>query len=778
MFFKLKNFSLPFGLFALEVNIIDHLPPCRYHETVLRDAQSRLPSAEYLSDDEEQFYSAEEGDSSRSVTPERRRPESSSGGESENSEIESPDEEDDVSPPDTSASGQRLALGSQRSCGQCSVSMVQEHDSIGPELETVVRGGNLSVVSWQEGSAQGSHKRELSTPSLQDHKSPKKLKLRTSLFQPICSGTRQERLMNQLRESVSPAKRKILSNSGEENVSPAKKPLTESPYKRMRLGYFDSSESEDDDGYTRSRSRRKRQKLNELVNKRPRPVRKSCESSSEDDNHKRLRNSKQTDGDRSDSDEDHSEAVGDEKGRVQDTKMNGFPNNSETSHSVQNIRGRTLRARRTSNISSNNNAPSIYPHPNKSEDHTRSVQRAVEQPGALRIARNVEVSDRTLRAGSVTRSSSEAKQSQSKMGDLGVRNALGKILPLHQFKAPAAPQSPLKSLDGALRSPQSNLNRSETSAPEDIVPNISKRLRRASGAFVLLHKLVPSLSQSSPQQGGQAQYQKTNSSPSQHQEEADDRQHQSESIETFPAKSGSAASKRSFNENPFQDIELTPPSKVPTVESDTTQASSTPAESLSVECMETDDSFRVSANGVASSPMEVNTGIGERPIARAKRRSQGKTVAERFRNFWNKKNIGSNLKSLFAKPTASPPSKSSASAPQRETNHGLNQLSGRVNALSDPNNSTPVTFLSSESPVRLPIVSSPTKSSSQPLHTPPFGDHYTPPILPPSGDHYTPPISPPSSSQRPQNLNSGLSTPQTMGARTRGDFAGGEFLGL
>ncbi|RUS73945.1 hypothetical protein EGW08_018283, partial [Elysia chlorotica] len=259
-------------------------PQYRYHETVLREAQSRAPLSEHQNDDEEQFFSAEEGDSSRSVTPERQRSESSSGEEISDIEEESTPPSERVNPQPT-----------QHSCGQCNVSLIQDHDSIGPELG---RGSNHSVISSP--SVSNTHKRVMSANSLQDDgTSSKRIKLRTksSPFQPICSGTRQQRLIKQLSESLSPAKRKIPLEDEGESASPHKKALTDSSLKRVRLGYIESSESEEDGVDSRGRSRRKIPKMGKYVSKRGRVCRQSAESSSEEDNHKKLKSSRESDRD-------------------------------------------------------------------------------------------------------------------------------------------------------------------------------------------------------------------------------------------------------------------------------------------------------------------------------------------------------------------------------------------------------------------------------------------------------------------------------------------------
>ncbi|GFN96063.1 hypothetical protein PoB_002256900 [Plakobranchus ocellatus] len=256
-------------------------PQYRYHENVLRDAQRRLQPLQQaedtacFSDDDEQFYSAEEGDSSSSVTPERRRPESSSGEEQISDEESGEEELTDVG---SSLVSSPLQLPSSRrstrSYGQCNVSVFQEHDSIGPELEAASRG-HENLMSRQNNSS--ILKRTCPTADI-DQEIPKRIKLKTrrSPFQPICSGSRQQRLINCLNSSLSPGKRKIQSCIDEVAAPPNKKMLNDSPSKRKRLGYFDSSESEPDkEEEQRGRSRRKKGKLSQSVKKRKKMFRQN-----------------------------------------------------------------------------------------------------------------------------------------------------------------------------------------------------------------------------------------------------------------------------------------------------------------------------------------------------------------------------------------------------------------------------------------------------------------------------------------------------------------------
>ena len=692
--------------------------------------------SEYLNDDEEQFYSAEEGDSSRSVTPERRRPESSSG--EENSDIETLNREEATSL-QPSVSNERInTVPNQRSCSNSNVSLIQEHDSIGPELEETARGSNHSIAS-------ASHKRVLSVGCTQDQKSPKRLKLRTSPFQPICSGHRQQRLIKQLSESLSPAKRKIpRDDDDEENASPNKKAFTESCSKRVRLGYFESSESEDDDVYRRGRSRRKKPKLSKIGIKTGRLGKQSAESSSEEDNCNRLKKSRESELDDKNSnlDEEDPETF---QGKVDggkvvnsklSTKVHALQIGNGFSNSPQSQGRKILRARHISSAGSNNNAYSInsqslgaehekYP---EDVDHSPKVE-GVDQPTVkLRSMRNVEASKCNLRASQ----SLGSEQGHGKMGDLGVRNAQGKVFPLHQFRSPVAPHSPPEpSLRGTC-APKKNDSASGAPNPAEKLSNISQRLRRGSGAFVLLDKLSPSLTKFIPQQQSKVKNGTKDANPSQHCNGDIDMQQQPESSILTPTLHNFASTKETLSENPFQNIELTPPSKMisDSLEGDTTQDQNAIHGHFTLDAMETNDPPTADDSSVATSPAAVETDF-KRPIIRAKRRSLGKTMAERFHNFWTKKNVGPKLKSIFSKTPASQISKPNTVTLGNRAVHAFDHSSSNVNLLphhNAPNTSAPVTFLSSdstESQSSLP----PSKSASQLLGDSPAVRHHTLPLL-------------------------------------------------
>ncbi|GFS10827.1 hypothetical protein ElyMa_001332300 [Elysia marginata] len=749
----------------------------RYHEAVLREAQRRAPpppSVEYLSDEDEQFYSAEEDNTSRSVTPERERPESSSGGE-QDSDNDS-DEVETTSPESSRLNGDRGLLSSQHSGGEGNVSLArQDHYNISPELEAIARRGNSNSLSPRIESATGSQKRVLScmTTPQQQEISPKRLKVRTrtSPFQPICSGIRQQRLIHRLSaEILGPAKRKIQSDNDEENVSPTKKALVKEHTKRVRLGYFDSSESEDSDSDRRGRSRRKRAKLSKNGSKRQRSDRHAAsESSSEEDRHKRLRNSSRLDVEEDDivSDSDNSLA---NQEKYEGSQVDGedfhetvhaIPDDNEAVNGRLYPRGRTLRGgRQLPSVRSSNNANGIGPQSVSTTeermleiaDHSVPDQKLCPLSASLRLERTVKKSDGNLRAELGECQSSEARQGHGKMGHHGVRNAQGKVLPVHQFRTPAvAPLRPPEPAGKTYQAPKTDNSAPPDTTPHTHVPNISKMLRRASGAFVRLQRIPPSLSQSKPQPDVKEDHGANSLDASQQNNDGIERKLQQAKItaasnstaySSASSKCGSSPAKRSLSDNPFENVELVPPSKSPHVlpETDDPPPINHPTDTASVgtDFMETDDSYKVAVNGVVFSPTEAKTLHAERPKLRAKR-TLGKTVAERFRNFWTKKNIGSNLKSIFSKPvTSSPTSKFNHVMSGNKTvgldvyNHASSDTNTHLLNGNGVNTEAPtVTFLTSEDAVRLPCVPSSSPASQSMMSRPADSDHAPTLSLPP-----------------------------------------------
>ncbi|KAH9514112.1 hypothetical protein Btru_030287 [Bulinus truncatus] len=214
-----------------EVSDDEDRPTYDYHKNVFSEAEvdTRYNSSIHLSN-EEHYLTADEGDSVRSITPPRNRPESSSGEEFSDSDVGQDDEDDDDNNERNSLQEQTETvlnatkskkLLSKKSCGQCNVSTFQEHDSIGPELETARQTNKRSVSSIQNKSLMASPAVSSTFPKTSkssNHNSP---------FKPISSDSKL-------------------------NISSVNSSVQDRSGKRKRLGYFDSSDSEESEQMEKS----------------------------------------------------------------------------------------------------------------------------------------------------------------------------------------------------------------------------------------------------------------------------------------------------------------------------------------------------------------------------------------------------------------------------------------------------------------------------------------------------------------------------------------------
>ncbi|XP_005109168.1 uncharacterized protein LOC101856611 [Aplysia californica] len=275
-------------------------PRYTFHEDVLREAQINAPiaagtsvtgaippphiSSGILSDDE--FFSAEEGDSVGSITPPRTRPESSSGEDfsddsDDNIDDRSLHQADDGESPDVSLSVESIEEGefvvphvpdkvtprggrplrSTRSCGQCSVSVDHDQDSIGPELES---SQSLSVTQDSDGSraatprtrqsqrlrtASTNQISEQNTPGRQTSSSQDKVSPFKPIFSPL-TGTGESQTAS-LILAAQAGKRKaqrgtmrVVENT-RVTVPVTRRATRSSQQSRQRLGIIDSSDSDE-----------------------------------------------------------------------------------------------------------------------------------------------------------------------------------------------------------------------------------------------------------------------------------------------------------------------------------------------------------------------------------------------------------------------------------------------------------------------------------------------------------------------------------------------------
>ncbi|RUS73946.1 hypothetical protein EGW08_018284, partial [Elysia chlorotica] len=209
--------------------------------------------------------------------------------------------------------------------------------------------------------------------------------------------------------------------------------------------------------------------------------------------------------------------------------------------------------------------------------------------------------------------------------------------------------------------------------------------------------------------------------------------HKSNKSISTPAQRKAASDKEASSINPFQNVELTPPSKVPPASLDMNKEDhSAMNDRLASDFMDTDDFYIPDDSGATSSPTAVET-IFQRPIIRAKRSSVGRTMAERFRNFWNKKQVGPNLKSIFSKSPASKMSTPLTAVLDSRAVHSVGSvnLSPNQNTL-NTTSAASVTFLTNHNAETERLSSAP--PSNTPNHSsPPAGTHHTSPLpSPPS----------------------------------------------
>ncbi|GFN96064.1 sedoheptulokinase [Plakobranchus ocellatus] len=238
------------------------------------------------------------------------------------------------------------------------------------------------------------------------------------------------------------------------------------------------------------------------------------------------------------------------------------------------------------------------------------------------------LADRSLDDESFIHPSTEPEQGTRKMGNQGIKNVQGKLLPLRQLCSSSA-LLPSRPVNCQRKQPQIMNNDLSDSVSE--TSTISKRLRRASSAFMTL--------QSSP---AMAKLQKTNTSW----QDSGDCQVVNKVRQTSD---NSIVYSSKNTANPFQNVKLVPPSNSSNaslktrsqLEKDAQNTSDIPSN------METDESYSSVENGSALSTMKIAE-FSKRPIAIAKK-SRGKTVAERFHNFWSQNQTKSNIKTLLSK---------------------------------------------------------------------------------------------------------------------------------
>lgn len=218
----------------------DEQPTYHYHEDVLRNAQLLTGSqgSAQIESDEEFFSADEDNESDRSITPPRTRPESSSGEEFTDDQSEEYDGDEQAavrtSPTilylPTSMEPGRILRGHQ-SCGRCNMSRFEEQDSISPELET--SRWHLNDSSFLP-----------TRPSIDNSRALHATE--ASSFVPIqyppivaLQNSRNDHELNQ-------HKRKSSNSPKDKRVPPKKRYSSEvSPWKRG-IGYFDSSDSDED----------------------------------------------------------------------------------------------------------------------------------------------------------------------------------------------------------------------------------------------------------------------------------------------------------------------------------------------------------------------------------------------------------------------------------------------------------------------------------------------------------------------------------------------------